>query len=494
VTTWNGADYSSSLTVLIGCLEQIPCLRDPNSRRLCLDLLASRLGVELVIDELPTMRTHLIGIVQACRRQHPRALYIFIDVIEQMEPGSLPVRRARTVVENMAVLELVPEHDRRELLALLEGCPGERIHESMRLAAGPTFDLMPDEQRPADVLAVLERMNARPDGVPPLLLFVEYLAAYFNDQRAELLRQWNDRQAEWMGLTDKVRAERLREEVTRPTAPKDVDACLVIRIEPDLLDPDIFTATHWRQSDPYEWRPRRGESTSGDLAAIRLHVAELVTQAEVSWGKDARTIQIEFLLPFSLLSVPVDQWDLEKEGTLPRPLGLHYQVVVRSLERARSPQWHREWRRRWSLLKQLSAGKPTPEEYWMWSSGGTKTRHLTVLDAKLAISKEVVSLVLRSAPKENDPGEITVGLRTGVPVMLWLRADSNRSAFEQEVKAMSEALPELVENLRKLRSRARQAARPDGHVGSRISLLWDDPDRPVEPAGPPAAPAEEVPA
>jgi vWA-MoxR associated protein C-terminal domain/vWA-MoxR associated protein middle region 0/Effector-associated domain 2 len=492
VTTQSGAGYSSSLTVLIGWLEQIPSLRDPASRRLCLELLGKRLGAELVVDELPTMRTQLIGIVEACRRQHPRALHVLMEVLEHMESGSIPVKRAQTVVDNMAVLDLLPEKGRQELLVLIEGCPGEQLGEFLRLSAGPTVDPMPGEPRPADALAALEHMNARPDGLPPLLVFVEYLAAYFSDQRGDLLRQWNDRQADWMGLTEKLRAER-RTELTRPTVPKDVDACLVIRIEPDMLDPDILTVTHWRHSDPLEWRPQRGESVSGDLAAARQHVAELILQAEISWAKDARAIQVEFLLPRSLLNVPVDQWDLENESTLPRPLGLHYPVVVRSLERARSPQWHREWRRRWAVLKQLSHVQPTPEEYWMWS-GGTRSRHLTVLDAKLAVNKDVVSLVLRSAPKGTEEGELTIGLRTGVPVMLWHRSDTGRAAFEQEVKAMSDALPELIENLQKLRSRARQAARPGTHVGSRMSLLWDDPDRLVEPLGPPAAPVEEVPA
>ena len=78
--------------------------------------------------------------------------------------------------------------------------------------------------------------------------------------------------------------------------------------------------------------------------------------------------------------------------------------------------------------------------------------------------------------------------------MIWQRTDSNRNAFEAEVKPMRDALPVLVERLRELRSKARLAARSVSHVGSRISLLWDDPDRPVEPQDPPAAPTEEVPA
>ncbi|WP_143263117.1 effector-associated domain 2-containing protein, partial [Amycolatopsis pretoriensis] len=119
MTSWNGSDYPSSLGFLIDCLEQIPSLRDPGSRRLCLELLADHLGMPLVVEDLPTTRASLIGIVQACRRQHPRALSAFVDAVEQMEPGSIPVQRARSAVEDMATLDLVTEYDRQELLNLL---------------------------------------------------------------------------------------------------------------------------------------------------------------------------------------------------------------------------------------------------------------------------------------------------------------------------------------------------------------------------------------
>jgi hypothetical protein len=492
VTSWTGSDYPSSLGFLIDCLEQIPSLRDPASRRLCLELLSDHLGMPLVVEDLPTTRASLIGIVQACRRRHPRALSAFVDAVEQMEPGSIPVQRARAAVEDMAALDLVTEYDRQELLHLLGENPSSRLAELVRAAAGPAAELTSADHRPAEALATLERMNAQPDGVPPLLLFVEYLAAAADDQRAAALRAWNDRQATRLGVTERIKAVRLAQ-ATEPGEAEKVAAYLVVRIEPDLLDTGTLVVVHWRHNDPGGWRPRRSEPFTGDLDAVRAHVAELVAEAESGWAKDASAIRIEFLLPYALLNLPVDQWDLEAGSSLPRPLGLHYPVVVRSLDRARSPRWHREWRRRWDLLKQVPAGLTTPEEHWLWSDGA-KRRHLTALDAKLAAQKKVVSLVLRSAPDGANPGEVLVGVRSGVPVMIWHRVESARSAFEAEIKSLRDALPELVEHLRLLRSRARQAVRPDTHVGSRVALLWDDPERPVEPQDPPAAPIEEVPA
>lgn len=485
---WSNADYHSSLGHLIDNLERIPSLRDPGTRRLCLQLLVDHLGVALIIDELPGTRAHLISIVQACRHQHPRALSAFIDAVEQVEPGSIPVQRARAAFQNMTALDLVDENDRHELLTLLGDGPADHLAETVRWATDDAVELTTNEARPSDAVAVLEQLNARPDGLPPLFVFVERFAAFVDDEHATGLRDWNDRQADRAGLTEKLTTVRL-EQPPPPPQPELV-AYLVVRIEPDLLDPDLFTVVHWRQHNPTEWRPRRGDPFSGDLDEVRVHVADLVAAAEMGWARTADEIRIEFLLPYTLLNLPVDQWDLEYGSRLPRPLGLHYQVVIRSLDRARSPRWHREWRRRWDLLKQASTQQTSLADHWLWSDG-QRSRQLTVLDAKLAARKEVVSLVLHGPPDDAEPGEVMVGVRAGVPVMVWHRADTARAAFEAEMMAMRDNLPDLVELLRMLRSRARQAARPDTHVGNRVSLLWDDPDRLVEPQEPPAAPTTE---
>jgi hypothetical protein len=489
LASWSGSDHQS-LGLLINCLEQIPSLKNPATRRLCLELLNERLKVGLVVDEHPTTRSHLIAIVQACRRQHSRGLSAFIDAVEQLEPGSLAVRRARAALKEITALDLVAERERGELLQLLNNSPGERLAELVRLAAGPAIEMTSSEQHPSEALAALEKMNARSDGVPPLLVFVELLAACFSDERAEKLHRWNDQQAERIGLTEKLTAIRL-EQAARTDAAPDVVAYLVIRIEPDLLEPERLILVPWRQHDPLVWRPQRGEEFVGDLDAIRSHVADLVADAESGWAKNAQSIRLEFLLPYALLNLPVDQWDRESGKIVPGQLGLHYQVAVRSLDRARSPRWHREWRRRWELVKRMATGSGACDEHWLWSDG-TKPRQLVALDAKLAARREVVSLVLHSVPEGDKPSEVMIGVSTGLPVMIWHRGDSGRAAFETQIKAMRDDLTELVEAFRLLRCQAKQAARPDSHVGSRVSLLWDDPDRPVEPLDPPSAPIEGV--
>jgi hypothetical protein len=488
--------------VVVDNLEQVQVLRDPAGRRLCLDLLADYLGFSLHVPESPVTRLHLFSIVLACR-QYPRALAVFAEVVEELEPGTPAVRKVRQLLDDMSMLlddmstlDLVSEQDREELLRLLSGGVVEQLAELVRAAAGPiAAELQIDHHQPEEAVGLLEQLNARPDGVPPLLVFVEYLAKRIGDRRGGQLRDWNDRQARRMDIEDKVRAVRL--EQVDPIAPHrsgELVAYIVIRLERDQFEPEEYLLTHWWQLDPGEWHPQRGEVFIGDLDRIRRQVAKLIEQAEAGWARKAANIRVDFMLPFELLNLPVDQWDLELDSGLPRPMGPHYQVVVRSLDRARTPKWHREWGRRWGALQELSRAEDMScDEFWLWSTAA-KSRQLGGLQATLAVREDVLSLVLRSPPADSsEVGEVLVGLRTGIPVMIWHRSDGARAAFEAEVASMRDELCRLPESTRQLRGRAKQSSRPDTHVGSRVTLMWDDPDRPVEPLDLPAAPNEEVP-
>jgi len=491
----DGSERQGSWRVLVDTLEHVQVLRDPSGRRLCLDLVEEYLGFALHVAEAQATRVHLFAILLACR-QHPRALGVLAGVLEELEPGTPAVRRVRQFVEDMSALELISEKQRAELLELMAGTADEYLTDLVRAAAGPAgVELPVDHHKPEDALVLLEQLNARPDGVPPLLVFVEYLARVVGDHRGDQLRDWNDRQAIRMDIVPQIRAIRAERTDNGATERnRELIAYLVIRLEPDPLGTDVYSLAHWRQVDRGRWHPRRGEVFHGDIDEIRRHVTELIVDAETGWAKEASAIRVDFLLPYALLNLPVDQWDFDVDSGLPRSLGLHYQVVVRSLDRARTPKWHREWRRRWKVLRELNPDiGELGEECWLWSEA-TKIQHLMGLEATLALRKQVLSLVLRSQPAATEIGEVLVGLRTGIPVMIWQRADTHRSAFEAEVTGMRDELAGLPEGVRRLRGRAKQSTRPHAHVGSRVSLIWDDPERPVEPFDLAAAPVKEVPA
>ncbi|HWO62233.1 MAG TPA: hypothetical protein VNO31_19615 [Umezawaea sp.] len=484
----------ASLWILVDALEQVHVLRDPYSRTLCLDVLAVRLGFSLQAPVHLTTRSHLFSIVLACD-QHRSGLDTLIEVLEKMEPGSAAVRRAAQVLESMRAADLLADRDRERLVELFSRTTCTRVAELCRAAAGPAAAEPPEEpQELTAALAYLERLNARSDGVPPVVVFVELLAGALDEPLSDQYREWNDQQARKLGVVDQLMS--MRHQAVEPRQhDRRVEACLVLRIERHGFDRNVFVLTDWRQAHPTGWYPQRGDDFVGTLAEIEAQVADLVEEAEAQWARHAASIRVEFLLPHELLNLPVDQWKLEASTDLPQPLGLRYQVVLRSLERARTHRWHREWRHRWAKLRssQDHTVNGTPMTHWC----SAKTRDLSELEALLVLREELVSLVLSAPPPPAPPttvDEVVVGLRNGLPVMIWHRDDGSHRPFDAAVRPLLRGLGELPERVRQLRGRAPGANRSTGRIGGHVSLLWDDPDRPVEPVELPTAPCKEVPA
>jgi len=92
------------------------------------------------------------------------------------------------------------------------------------------------------------------------------------------------------------------------------------------------------------------------------------------------------------------------------------------------------------------------------------------------------------------PSEVLVGLRNGLPVMIWHRADGLKRVFSSAVRPLLVSHPDLPEQVRRLRG-GQGAVRFTGQICSHVSLLWDDPNRTVEAEELPTAPnGQEVPA
>lgn len=483
----------TSLWVLVDALEQVQVMRDPNSRTLCLDLLAVRLGFTLQAQSHAVTRTHLLSIVLACN-QHRSGLHMLIEVLDKMEPRSTAVRRASQVLDSMRAADLLADRDRERLLDVFSRATCTHVAELCRAAAGPVAAEPAEEPRKlADALVYLERLNARSDGVPPVVVFVEHLARHLDGPSVDQLREWNDHQARKLDVVDQLRSLR-HQDVEANSHDRYVEACLVLRIERRGFDRNIFVLTDWRQIDPTGWYPQRGDDFIGTLAEIEAQVADLVEEAEAHWARHAASIRVEFLLPHELLNLPVDQWKLEASTDLPQPLGLRYQVVLRSLERARTHRWHREWRQRWAKLRSSRDYSVNGAPMTHWCS--SRTRDLGALERLLVLREELVSLVLSAPPppvRTTIVDEVVVGLRNGLPVMIWHRDDGSHRPFDAAVRPLLKGLGELPERVRLLRGRAPGVIRSNGRVGGHVSLLWDDPDRPVEPVELPTAPCKEVP-
>jgi hypothetical protein len=311
-----------------------------------------------------------------------------------------------------------------------------------------------------------------------LFTLVELLAARAGGDLGRRLREWVHHQASAMVVPAPPPATVTED---RP------GAFLLVQLEKNLMEADRYVVRHWTQLTSDDLRPGGVTTRPLTLAEVQRHVVDLVTDAEASWAADAEFVRLEFLLPLELLALPVDQWPGQPEGEPSQPLGLRHQIVVRSLDRMLAPRWHRAWRLRWELLDRPEslAGKEL-----VVLSAAEDAAELRRVDAELAATPKAIMVLPHRPRLLPDGDEVFLGLRAGLPAMLWLRDDRFADSFETEVHDLLTAGRDLPETARLLRGRAFSAADPETHVGSHVTLLWDDPHRVINLSNPLEAPLE----
>jgi hypothetical protein len=215
---------------------------------------------------------------------------------------------------------------------------------------------------------------------------------------------------------------------------------------------------------------------------------------ESDWAPYESDIVLEFVLPRELLNLDVDQWQWETESPFPEPVGCRFPVCVRSLDRMIARKWHRQWYIRWKQLKSqvLDKGVISPEAgFWSRPDDEWTLRRLTSYFERVS---GVVALVLGAPPAAGvtEFDEVAVGLRAGIPVIVWHRQDCGSEEFVATVKDLLHAEEQglLLDRVRLVRTNAFANEAEAQHVGNHLAVLWDDPERVVVPDRP--GPPEEV--
>ncbi|GAB3872134.1 hypothetical protein GCM10029964_009990 [Kibdelosporangium lantanae] len=360
-----------------------------------------------------------------------------------------------------------------QLRLIVDGQRVPRLPLLLTRAAGLASSPLTPEATVMDAITYLLDLNAPPDGLPRLMHFVELLADELGGVVAQQLRMWNDTRARTLRLTTEL--GRVREAIN---AAADNDHCLHLLIEIDHhgLDPgERFLVTHWRQDDPREWPPPRGETQIVFAQDLEYVVEELVIEAETAWAWHEGEVALEFVLPRTLINLPVDLYMREVRSGDPRPLSLDYPIVVRPLERMIGTQWHRVLRAKWRALLTDPAGARV---YIAEMRDGES--YSTAVSLK---EPKVVSMVLTNAPSEvvGPYDELTAALRAGLPAVLWSRRDGDAA----ELYAIATQLGQSggLLNLPSHVLLARQAAYSGNdlpfsrEVIQNTVLLWDNPGR-----------------
>jgi hypothetical protein len=475
----------------VNTLEHCPRMREESSRELLVSSIGSRLGAELGLRMQGTARTFVIELVRVCARQ-PHGLELLVDGVAYLDPLAPELPTLHCLCDEWQAAHVYADDTWPDLRSRLHSIrlAGEddlaELAELRRLAARATGARMVELPTHCanlwHVFVHLAGANTLPNALPPCMVLLECVAQEIGEPvLAAKLQAWNRRWAKALQLTDLLDAAPWRAAERRPEVR---DVALIIQLEPDPVDGNRILVSYWRQWDTDGWCPHRGADLQVTAATLETEIDRLIGEMEIMLG--ARTdaastgqIWLEFVLPADLLNLPVQLWSKTPLVDEKIPLVLDHPIVVRSLERLRTPRLHLAWRRRWAQL----ATEPV-RPYWSRPSGDG---YFTRLAAELSYDQRIMSLVLSEPP---EPGnvtahrEINAALHAGLPAIIWHRSDCSLTEFREAVMTMvaDGALINLPRRVAALRRDAlRLSAATPGHPGREVAILWDDPDRLPEP-------------
>jgi vWA-MoxR associated protein C-terminal domain/vWA-MoxR associated protein middle region 0 len=376
--------------------------------------------------------------------------------------------------------DVLPVANLERLSDALSGVTVANLSTVVRRAAGPATPI-PRSTDAWDVFRELADVNAGPDGIPPALLFLDLLATQVDEELRATLTELITGYARRLRLESALEARR-KAAIPIPTEPR---LHLLIAVVPKDTEEmphhtGRYLLSYWRQDDPEEWPPIRGDDVEVTTDELERRVDEVVLAAERAWATQNARVTLEFLLPRELLRLPVHLWGKEHASGDPRPLRIDYPIVLRSLERMKTRYWHRVWRDRWQSL--LQDPSPTRVHYGVPGDTGTPHRVAAILS-----DTRWVSMVLAEPPepqKRPGPGcdELAAALRSGLPILFW-HPDASPDA-------LYEVIDRLVEGggLADLPVRSQAARRAEFFPMSAsinintvrdLVILWDDPTRVV---------------
>lgn len=472
---------------LVEALVKVPVLEDLAGRRMCVLEAMDRLRQRLSVPESDDRRLHVWSMVRAFAGV-PEGWRHLARAVQYLAGYDLPSQAAVDLADPQLppVLEESAQQELAKLLAEVDRVTVPQLPELYRAAAGEHFGTLPDGVLTAwEAYRLLAAINRPAYGAPPSARFLLELATALPAERGDPVRAWVSRQVRQTAV-DSLDAQRILEDARSRAnewrEPAEHPAYVLIRLHPSTAAPDRVHVTCWANTGS-AWEPRRRDDTTVAAADVRRHVAGLLDREEARLRTHRGGVVVEFILPVSMVNEPVEEWSRlgvfgdrkpwpgELGGP---PLGQDYTVVVRSLERIEALQLHRVWNERWEVL---AAGTGGARAHRCRSEDGTRAPGLY---ARLKEQPQVVLMALGSPPDEDSGrNELLTGLQAGLPVLIW----SHTGPLAEHAHRVAEGALEERWNVllgQMTRLRIAPGTRDDsaeGSVGSRIAVLWDDPNR-----------------
>ncbi|MFD5815854.1 hypothetical protein [Streptomyces sp. NPDC127038] len=467
------AAASSLLSAMADVLNRSPHFATPSNRQDLVRYLVRTLEEPFTGKDLVPARSfdHFTHIVSECTR-HSEGTDVLAEAVASLDGDRRTALAMRLLADQWTARDQLTEDD----LSLLDGLLGRlSIEHDVRAVARasmqPVSAPLPAHCTDArSILLYLLRRNARPDGLPPFLAFLEFLAAAAKDPVTTSLREWTEQRARRHALLPALQSCRARAEATQVVPSKERRMMLVLL--PDGLEDDYFALRVWHQDDAQHRTPALRDNDArvrgADLErAIRGRLREATGSRD-----NGAPLTIEFWLPLSLINLPVDDWCVPRDPAEPGDV----RVVVRSLDRMQTSASHRSsWRERWTRMVGPAADNGKEDQ-----PGGPAER------------RQEVPCVL-TAPPDCDEGRVQLleAINSGVPVVLWHRHDCTSTAFRTTVDGLLSHGPvaELPERIGRMRV-AYGIGEAQSDVVRGLTLMWDDPDRSLPALNPLVAPDE----
>lgn len=371
------------------------------------------------------------------------------------------------------VLELIPAAELTSLRNWLTMREVPELALIMSRAVGPAIPLprRAEVKNAWDAFSYLAEFNAGPDGIPPAVLFLELLAQELGGDVGEMITNWLGGQIRRLRLGPALEKQR----PSRLPVPDKPHLHLTIMLEPDAIDSSRCVLSFWRQDDPLVWPPTLGDVHETSIDELEYVVDKVIIEAEGVWSGHGISAAVEFLLPRTLLHLPVQRWSKEHGSRRPRLLRYDYRISLRSLERMRAKHWHRAWHLRWdSMLENPSADRLG------YSRSAEFEEH--PIDAVLS-DPDWVGLVMGGTPSPQPaqpgarPDELESALQAGLPVLLW-HPDVEPAALRELVDWLLDGDGGFMDLPARRKLANVPAAGPfNESLIHDLVVLWDDPKR-----------------
>jgi len=480
---------------LVEKLLACPTIKNRKSRETVLKQLRDRIS-DTVQDD-PQSLVHVTNIVDACLN-YSGGLEELIDIVFYYEKDSHPMQELDEVLQEISPKVIKPSHLRelKSIVALAEW-PLDFLIESYR-ASAPQGWALPKGNDEAELcvsmLGSLAEAPCQENGNVPLLIFVEHLASYMDTDSSSWktrilakktpqakLRKWIHTIAKEQGFEKPQISTNGNLYKPSPKNYAMVSPYLLIKVIPNDIDEDCFIIQSWlldggykvidylyANDDPVSFQ-HLPNLLQGFLVQTSFHLMEAVED-----------LTVEFCLPRRLLCSDVDHWIVTAGRSTPVKIGIQHRVIVRSLERAHNMELWPSWKSKWSRLQSQRLGSGgldgsvapflicNEEDCENQESLYARLRNYYVICLALALIPPDLPL-----PRADILDTV---LDAGIPIALWPRhcVDHLQASLDSLLSGCD--LSELPKLVWKLRLEA-ASKRDEGHLGHRLTLLWDDPDR-----------------